>query len=426
MNILVAILVFSFLIITHEFGHFLAARRAGIGVTEFSVGMGPRIVHFEKGGTIYSLKAIPFGGSCAMVGEDQDSDAEDAFNKKSVWARISVVLAGPMANFFWALVLAVVLMAAAGVNPARVTYVEPGYGAEAAGLQAGDTIKSINGTRMYLGSDFLMYQVENSLDGTPLTVEYERNGQTATAMVDTHFSSYRFGISYMPNDEQASITVSEGSPVAAAGLKTGDIVTALDGQKIASGAELQVFFAERTDLSQPVAFTYLRGGAADTVTVAPELYEGETYGFDAGYARDKATFGSAFKYALYEMRYCIRSVFASLRMLFTGKAGVEDLSGPVGIVSIIGETVKESAKEGFRYVILNLLNIAVLLSANLGVMNLLPIPALDGGRLVFLIIEAVTGKRVPPDKEGIVHVIGFILLMALMAFILFNDIRKLF
>lgn len=126
------------------------------------------------------------------------------------------------------------------------------------------------------------------------------------------------------------------------------------------------------------------------------------------------------------MKYWIQLTIESLKMLFTGQVGINDMAGPVGVVSIIDDTYKESAADGGFYIWLNMLNISILLTANLGVMNLLPLPALDGGRLVFLILEAIRGKRVDPEKEGMVHFVGLMLLMVLMVVVMFNDIRKLF
>ena len=156
-SILLAVLVFSLLVVSHEFGHFLLAKKNGIGVTEFSVGMGPRIISKVRGDTRYSLKAIPFGGSCQMVGEDDDDDSEISFNSKSPFARFAVVIGGPLFNFLLALILSVVVLSLAGVNEPRVYYVSEGYGAEKAGLKEGDLIRSIDGHKVTLVRDIELY-----------------------------------------------------------------------------------------------------------------------------------------------------------------------------------------------------------------------------------------------------------------------------
>ena len=142
--------------------------------------------------------------------------------------------------------------------------------------------------------------------------------------------------------------------------------------------------------------------------------------------RTQATFGKLIYYSLHEVTYWIDTTISSLKLLVTGRVGTADLSGPVGIVKSIGDTYTASKSAGFLTVVANLLNIAILLTANLGVMNLLPIPALDGGRFLFLLVEAIRGKRIDPEKEGFVHAIGFAILFALMIFIMFNDIRNIF
>ena len=141
---------------------------------------------------------------------------------------------------------------------------------------------------------------------------------------------------------------------------------------------------------------------------------------------EKAGIFDMLKYSVFEVRYWIDSTISGLRMLFTGKVGVSELSGPVGVVNIVDNTYKQSKSGGTLLVFVNMLRLAILLSANLGVMNLLPIPALDGGRLVFLIVEVIRGKRIPPEKEGYVHLTGMVFLLGLMAFVMFNDVRKIF
>lgn len=174
---------------------------------------------------------------------------------------------------------------------------------------------------------------------------------------------------------------------------------------------------------------YERDGDKRTAHITPVFHEEENrylLGFLKDYTREKGNIFDTLRYGFYEMKYQIYSTFQSLKMLVTGKLTVKDMSGPVGIVKTIGDTYDQSVSSGAFYVAMNMVNIAILLSANLGVMNLLPLPALDGGRLVFFIVEAIRGKRINEEIEGRVHLIGFALLMALMVFILFSDIQKLF
>lgn len=343
MKIIVALLVFSAIIIMHELGHFLLAKFNGITVNEFSLGMGPRLLSFEHGETRYSLKLLPFGGSCMMMGEDGEEEGEGSFGSKSVWARISVIAAGPLFNFILAFLLSIFIVGNIGYDPAIVRGVAEGYPAEEAGLQAGDVITKMNGKRIHLSREFSNYVLFH--EGETVEFEYERDGQKYTA------------------------------------------------------------------------------------TVVPIMTEnGYKYGISAGNVnyRQKTNLLETLKYSAYEVYYWIDTTLQSLGMMLSGGVKLDDMSGPVGVVEVIGDTYEESKEDGTLYVWLNLFNVAILLSANLGVMNLLPIPALDGGRLLFLIIEAVRRKRIDPETEGKIHFAGLMLLLVLMVVVMFNDIRKIF
>lgn len=343
MKFVIAIVIFSIIIIFHELGHFLLAKLNGIRVNEFSLGLGPTLIGFTKGETKYSLKLLPFGGACMMEGEDAESEDARSFQKKSVWARISVVAAGPVFNFIMAFVFAVILISCIGYDKPVVYDVMEGYPAQEAGVEAGDVIVSINGKPIHFYREVSLYPVFHP--GKTIDLVYEREG-----------SRYE-------------------------------------------------------------------------TTIVPQFQEEESrylIGLYGSGLRERTNFLSSLKYSIYEMKYWVTTTVESLRMLISGRVSVNEVSGPVGIVKTIGDTYDESRSDGAYMVFLNMLNIAILLSVNLGVMNLLPIPALDGGRLVFLLIEAVRRKRINPDKEGMVHFVGLMLLMALMVFVMFNDIRQLF
>ena len=341
MSIIIALLIFSLIVLFHEFGHFLLAKKNGITVVEFSLGMGPRLLSFDKGGTKYSWKLLPFGGSCMMLGEDEGTMEPGAFAAASVWARIAVIAAGPVFNFILAFVLSLFIIGSIGYDKPVILQVSDGYPAAEAGLQEGDVVKKINHTRIHVAREVTNYVTFHQKQ--PVTMTVERDGKDVTVQMEpmaTESGRYVFGISCSAN------------------------------------------------------------------------------------YREKCGILGTLKYSAYEVKYWIQLTIESIKMLFTGQASINDMSGPVGVVSYIGETYQESS--GGFYVWLNMLNISILLTANLGVMNLLPIPALDGGRLVFLIIEVIRGKRIDPEKEGMVHFIGLVLLMLLMVVVMFNDVRKLF
>ena len=341
LGIIVALIVFSIIILFHEFGHFLLAKKNGVGVTEFALGMGPILFSFKRGETVYALKALPLGGSCSMVGEDTDETGDNSFNSKGVWQRFSVIAAGPVFNFILAFVFAVILVSIVGFDTPVVYKVEEGGPAWEAGIRDGDVIQSVNGKKVHMYKEFRIEVLMNS-GGAPMEMVLSRNGSTYGTTVTPELGS--------------------------------------DGTY-----KIQIYGGQ-----------YERTGVLDTL-----------------------------KYSVFEVRYWITTTVRSLGMLITGQVSANDLSGPVGIVDMIDDTYQEARSNGWLDVLLNMMNICILLSANLGVVNLLPIPALDGGRLVFLIVEAVRGKPVPPEKEGWVHTIGFALLMVLMVFILYNDIHKL-
>ena len=349
MSFVAAVLIFGIIIMIHEFGHFLFAKLNGIGVIEFSLGMGPRLYSFEKGGTRYSVKILPFGGSCMMLGEDEENSDQSAFNNKSVWARISVVAAGPIFNFLLAFLLSMVIVGLTGYQPATVMEVMDGYPAKEAGLLPGDMITEINGRNIHSKDDITLYIQTHA--GKTMKVEYKRadgNGgvERRSAVIVPQYSEEDGG--------------------------------------------------------------YLMGVRFD------------------GVAKPVNGIGQLLVHIAYEVKYWIQYVFDAFYMMFHGEVSLNDLSGPVGIVTTIDDTVDQVIPYGRTVVILTLINFCILLSANLGVMNLLPIPALDGGRLVFLFIEAVRGKPIDKEKEGMVHMAGMMLLMALMVLVLFNDVRKLF
>lgn len=341
MSYILALIIFSAIVIFHELGHFLLAKWNGIEVIEFSLGMGPRLLSHVWGDTRYSLKILPIGGSCQMVGEEEASDSAGAFGNKSVWARIAVVAAGPVFNFILAWVLALIIVGSVGYDNTMVDIIPDSAAAEA-GMEDGDQIISINGSRTWLYREVSLYSSLHQ--GQTATVVFERNGEKQTVVLTPKQSD--------------------------------------------TGAYLYGF--SRTVQRE-------KGGALETVG-----------------------------YSCAEIRYWLKATVESLKMLIGGQVGLEEMSGPVGIVSTIGDTYKESRVDGWYYVTMNMIMIAILLSVNLGVMNLLPIPALDGGRLVFLILEAIRGKAIPQEKESMVHFTGFVLLMGLMAVILFSDLHKLF
>ena len=428
MIILIAILIFSVIIIFHELGHFLLAKRNGIKVTEFSLGMGPRLLSTQKGETRYSLKLFPIGGSCMMVGEDDDDDSEGSFNKASVWARISVVAAGPIFNFILAFVFAMIITSVAGYDPARVLQVEENSPAAKAGLQEGDIITEFQGRNIVLGRDLDSYMMLHGLEDEDITLTYKRDGKEKEVSFEAYSEEkYMLGFSYVPTpDSEPEITqVVLNGAMMEAGVQAGDIIREINGEAIETSQEIQEYWEKNPLDGSEISLGIERDGEVQTLSLKPQMTKQIDTGFVYNLYREKTNFLGVLRYSASEVRYWISNTIESLMMLIKGQFSVNDLSGPVGIIDVIGDSYEEAKEEGTVMVWLQMLYWAILLSANLGVMNLLPIPALDGGRLVFLAVEAVRKKKLDPNVEGMVHFAGFVLLMLLMVFVMFNDFRRL-
>lgn len=366
-----AILVLGGIVLFHEFGHFLAARLFGVGVVEFSVGFGPRLLSHvsKKSGTRYSLKLFPLGGSCAMMGELEDEETEageerlentgaagkdtagellgGSFLEQSPIARFCIIAAGPVFNFILAYVLAVVILSWAGYDAPVLVGTTEGQPAQEAGMAAGDVITAIEGRSIHFSRDIQLYNLTG--DGSPMEIAYKRYEET-------------------------------------------------------SGR-----WEERSTVLTPV-----------------EISGQHYFGFQlAGYRQPVESVPRLFLYGVYEVQFWIRSVVDSLKLMAAGRVSGDDIAGPVRIVTIIDETVEQNLSYGFVTVIMNLFNLTVMFSANLGVMNLIPIPALDGGRLLFILIEMIFRRPVNRKIENAMILTGMALLMTFMAVVLWNDIRFL-
>ncbi len=383
-SLLLFLLVFFIIVVSHEFGHFIVAKINGVRVIEFAVGMGPKIVGFRKNGTKYVLRAIPIGGACiydtgledafGSVGSDDikkraeaeaegrksaddDAPAEAkagsdagfldelkgiAYTEAPLFSRIAIVLAGPVFNFIVAYLLALVVVWNTGSSNAKITSLMEGYPAQEAGLQVGDVITKMNGSRVYLANEIYVNTYTNK--ERPITIEYERNGNKNVVTVVPKYSE-----------------------------EAGRYLIGLNG------------YGEYEDCRK----------------------------------------GGIFKYSFYEERYAFVGTWKSLVALLTGRGSKDDVAGPVGMAQAIDDVKDATAPYGPWVVLLNMFNIAMLLSVNLGILNLLPLPAIDGGKLLFLLVEGVRGRPVPPEKEGIVHLVGFALLAVLAVVVMYNDILRI-
>ena len=345
--IILAILLFGILILIHEFGHFITAKLSGVQVNEFSLFMGPAIFKKKKGETTYSLRCIPFGGYCAMEGEDGDSENPRSFAHAKVWKRLIILVAGAAMNFLLGILIATILVSTAfEIIPTReIASIEDGR-PFAQQLQPGDSFYKIDGERVYIQSDITM-------------------------LLDRNESGVH------------------------------DITVIRDGKKV-----------KLKDVPVKRDYTDENGQ--------------KKYGFSS--TIEEKTFGNVIHYSWNESINFARMVRLGLADLFTGRVGVSEMTGPVGIVDAVAQVGTQS--ESVKFGILNVLNLFAFISINLAVMNLLPIPALDGGRVVCLLIttaiEKIFHKKVNPKYEGYLNAVFMILLLGFMAFITLKDVFRIF
>lgn len=335
MTIVIAILMFGFLIFIHELGHFLTAKKFGVKIHEFAIGMGPAIVKKQKGETLYAIRLFPIGGYVKMEGEDGESDDPRAFSKKPAWQRLIVLVSGAFTNIICGfLIFCILFLPAAQVSVPVVGSVLENSPAAKAGIQEGDRIVSVNGSKVNIQAD-----VSFSL--------YQNGGKEAKVSVDRGGEKKEFNITPVYNEENQN---------------------------------------------------YIMGFVPRVADMTPTL---------------------AVKTAYYNTFFVVRVVYASLGELITGKADVAQMSGPVGIVNEVGKAAKSETPWQ------SVMNFIALIAVNLGVMNLLPLPALDGGRVFFILIEMIRRKPIKPEYEGMIHFAGMVLLLALMLFVTYSDILKL-
>ncbi len=376
---LVTIIIFLVMISLHEFGHFIVSKAVGVKVHEFAIGMGPAILKFHGKETLYSLRIFPVGGYCKLEGEDEKTEDERAFCNQKWWKRFAVVVAGAVLNVILGFVILFVITMNVGTVRSTVvdTLVENSY-LETSGVMPGDRIVAINGKHIGFYPDISLY-TEKLTDSTEVEITVKRNGEKL---------KYRVRPS-----KETSTTYYEDEYVR--------MVTDING----TGEQEQTL--DYTD----------KEAAKDYIG---QSFTNERYilGFTA--KEEETHFLNSAVYAWHNTVYVVKLVYNGLWDMVTGKTGIEQVSGPVGIVSAVNTMVHSG-----KYWVMNVLNLSALLTINLGVFNLLPLPALDGGRILFMLIELVRRKPVPAEKEGLVHAVGLMLLLLFAVVISFKDIIML-
>lgn len=416
------------MIVIHELGHYWAAIAVGIRVETFSIGFGPRLFGWRRGDTDFRISAVPFGGYVRMLGElpgdDRAADPE-SFQSKSRWQRAMVVIAGPLMN----ILLAVAIMTGVymrefpkqeAVHSPVIGEIIPNSPAAKAGLQPGDRITQIAGIDNPTWQDIQSKEALNA--GRPLPVVVDRSGQTLQFDVTPVATKEGVGMAGLV---EADVIISQVDPhfgAYKAGLKPGDILISADGQQIRSMSKLQTTI--QSSAGQPVSLVVSRDGNLLHLSVVPEKNAATS-----GQWRIGVLLGAKVKFVSLPFNQAVVEsvrnnvgnaalIFEALRSIVQQKISPRTLNGPIGIAMLSGEAANEGPTV--------FLGLMAAVSLNLAIFNLLPIPILDGGALLMLIIEMVIRRDMSLQVKEAVFKVGFVFLMMVVVFVLYNDISKMF
>jgi regulator of sigma E protease len=439
------VIVIGILILIHELGHFFVARWTGVGVERFSIGFGPVLARWRGKETEYCLSAIPMGGYVKMVGEENPLeggggayDPAKAFALKPLWVRFLIVFAGPGMNFVLAVVIFAIVLATLGrpVWPAVVGRVTEGSPAATAGLKTGDVVTAVGGQPVSYWED--LDRAIAAADGRPLQLRVRQDGAERAVTVtpqrrtatDPIFRESResWDIGAGPQLVPQISSVSAGSPAEKAGLNTGDVVTRVAGQPVYTPEDLVE--AIRTRPGQSFTMDIQRDGRALTVTVVPEAVkektpdgqEREVGRIQAGIATKAVSFEAynpvaALGHGAVKTWDMTVLIVKGLWKLVSRQIDSSNIGGPIQIATEAGR----QARDGLASLAL----FTAIISVNLAVLNLLPVPMLDGGHLFFFVIEAILGRPLSLRKRELAQQVGFVLLMLLMVYALYNDLVRI-
>jgi len=427
MNLLLAFIAFNLIIIIHESGHFIAAKLAGIKVIEFSLFVGPKLFSIKKGETEYSLRLFPILAYVKMEGEEEQSDSERAFNKKPLLSRAAVIAAGPLANLFIAVIVLAIVFGITGYATTNLNYVEKDSPAYNASIEKGDKIIKYDGKRIYQPMDVIQFLYVYK--GKPAKVEVMRDGKIFKTQINPvkipEQERYLFGFSLQQISGGFSNvvnTVAPDTPAEISGLKPGDKVIKLNSTPVSNKKDIDDFMSNNK--GEPVKVTVLRNDTEMVFDITPYIQKiPEQYYLGIEYELKKGNIFEVIGHSLSYAYSTVRNVAYSLIWLMTGKVSFNQLTGPIGIVSTIGDVVEQGTTLANK--ILYLLNFAAFISMAIGATNLIPFPALDGNKLLLLVIEAVRKKPIPPEKEAFISGIGIIILIILAIFTFYNDTLRL-
>lgn len=403
------IFVLGFLIFIHEGGHFLAAIYSGVKVKEFSIGFGPKIFSKDTKYAKFSLRLIPFGGFVDMLGENERKDEKGSFSNAKIWKRILIVAAGAIVNIVFAIILYFTLIGITGNNVSNeISEILPEYSQNLQGLQSGDRIVSIDNNKVHLKSDINL--VLNKLCKDEVTITVIRDNNKTDIKVKTSKEIQNFiGIAFETDDNIIGY-IEPKSPADRIGLKVGDEILEINSLETKDASSIIEIISKNKNIKLKIK--------RDNNIIQKETKTEESIYYYLGIKNKLAeeNLQNNIYYAYWETIRFVLSVFENLKNLFTGNIYIEQMSGPIGISEYIAKTDN----------VYNFIYLMSLISLSLGITNLLPIPALDGGRLVLLIIEWIRKKPIKQELEIKIQTFGFLILMTLAIYISFNDIVKLF
>lgn len=410
-KIIIIVLMFACIVIAHEWGHFIAARKNGVLVHEFAIGMGPKLWSIKKGETLYSIRALPIGGFCSMEDGIEDPQNHRGMNSKKPWQKFVVVVAGAMMNFLLSWILLCIIVAYTGYQGNTIEKVSPDMPAAAAGLKAGDRITAIDGTKVKNLSQ--INKVVNNRDKT-FSFHIERSDGTSDNIAIRPQRIYLISKINKLNDE-SSEKFSE--------IELGSQILSVDG---VNASEIPDFYARTKEQDKIYTLQVVTSNGIKNVRVKSNEIETYTiFRFGFSTKMEKANILQIVTLGFKDMLSQIGMVWQGLGMFLTGEAKLSDMAGFVGVVDISSKAWDAGMKQSMIQAIMNIIAIAAFLSANLGVINLLPIPALDGSKIVFILLEMLRGKPVDPEKESAIHFIGFVLLIMLTVVVLYYDIMRM-
>ncbi|MEI6170920.1 MAG: RIP metalloprotease RseP [bacterium] len=430
MTLLLFLLTIIVLVGIHELGHFLAARAVGVHVHEFSIGMGPVLVSKKRGDTLYALRLIPIGGYVRMAGEDrletgETIPAERVLYKKPPYLRALISLCGPAMNLLLALVVTLATAWAMSLPVLQVADVVPGAPA-AAVLQPGDRIVNIGNETIYTLDDITRAIAASG--GNPIAIVIRRGGNEQTLTIQPRASEGKAGyeigayfLSFAPTNEIASVLPT--STLYVAGIEAGDQILSVGGEAVSTGLGVLSALDKALQGSDVVALQVLRDGALVNISLrangrtTDDILKNVEFG-NHGVESRRPGFAAGLTLGLRDFATYASLLGRTLRDLVSGsREAREAISGPVGIADMV--------RQGWALGFLVFLKILGFLSLNFAIINMIPFPGLDGSRVVFAVVEWIRGRPIPPQREGVIHAIGFVVMLVLLVLVTYRDILRL-